>query len=128
MTNILIGATGSVATIKVPLIVNLLKQSWKKISDPILHIQLRDWADIMVIAPLDANTMGKIANGLCDNLLTCILRAWNVMKPVIACPAMNTSIYQLVVNTYDFLGIGAMAEASFIVEYTIDLLKKQAVQ
>ena len=34
-----------------------------------LHIELRKWADMLVIAPLDANTMAKIVNGLCDNLL-----------------------------------------------------------
>ena len=37
--------------------------------DPVLHIELRRWADIMVIAPLDANTLAKISNGICDNLL-----------------------------------------------------------
>lgn len=43
--------------------------------DPVLHIQLRDWADAFLIAPLDANTLAKLANGLCDNLLVtdCIL-------------------------------------------------------
>ncbi|KAL5098109.1 hypothetical protein RYX36_002436 [Vicia faba] len=49
--------------------------SWKKLGDSVLHIELRKWADIMVIAPLSANTLGKIAGGLCDNLLTCIVRA-----------------------------------------------------
>lgn len=44
-------------------------QTWKGLEDPILHIELRRWADIMVLAPLDANTLGKIACGLCDNLL-----------------------------------------------------------
>lgn len=42
---------------------------WKQRGDPILHIELRNWADVLLIAPLDANTMAKIANGLCDNLL-----------------------------------------------------------
>lgn len=32
-------------------------------------MQLRKWADFMVIAPLSANTLAKLANGLCDNLL-----------------------------------------------------------
>lgn len=45
---------------------------WKKKGDPILHIELRKWADIFLIAPLSANTMGKISNGLCDNLLVII--------------------------------------------------------
>lgn len=42
---------------------------WTQRSDPVLHIELRRWADLLVIAPLDANTLGKIANGICDNLL-----------------------------------------------------------
>lgn len=42
-----------------------------------LHIELRRWADLLVIAPLDANTLGKIANGICDNLL---VRTWNHYK------------------------------------------------
>lgn len=33
------------------------------------HIELRRWADMLLIAPLDANTLGKIASGICDNLL-----------------------------------------------------------
>jgi len=44
-------------------------QMWSDRTDPILHIELRRWADMMVIAPLDANTLAKIANGICDNLL-----------------------------------------------------------
>lgn len=32
-------------------------------------LKLREWADLLVIAPLSANTLGKIAGGLCDNLL-----------------------------------------------------------
>ncbi|XP_060709623.1 phosphopantothenoylcysteine decarboxylase isoform X4 [Hemiscyllium ocellatum] len=44
-------------------------EMWKQRSDPVLHIDLRRWADLMVIAPLDANTLGKIATGICDNLL-----------------------------------------------------------
>src|SRR4051812_1651186 len=34
--------------------------SWKKLGDNVLHIELRKWADIMVIAPLSANTLGKV--------------------------------------------------------------------
>lgn len=34
--------------------------SWNKIGDSVLHIELRRWADIMVIAPLSANTLGKV--------------------------------------------------------------------
>ena len=44
-------------------------QTWQQRGDPVLHIDLRRWADILVIAPLDANTLAKVANGICDNLL-----------------------------------------------------------
>ncbi|CAK7336616.1 unnamed protein product [Dovyalis caffra] len=67
--------------------------SWNKIGDTVLHIELRRWADIMVIAPLSANTLGKIAGGLCDNLLTCIVRAWDYSKPLFVAPAMNTFMW-----------------------------------
>lgn len=69
--------------------------NWSKIGDPILHIDLRNWADVFVLAPLDANTLGKLANGICDNLLTCIARAWSIdEKPLIFCPAMNTLMWK----------------------------------
>lgn len=50
-----------------------------------LHIDLRRWADLMVIAPLSANTLAKLAGGLCDNLLTCVVRAWDFEKPLLVC-------------------------------------------
>ncbi|XP_009592930.1 phosphopantothenoylcysteine decarboxylase HAL3 [Nicotiana tabacum] len=67
--------------------------TWTKIGDSVLHIELRRWADIMIIAPLSANTLGKIAGGLCDNLLTCIVRAWDYDKPLFVAPAMNTLMW-----------------------------------
>jgi phosphopantothenoylcysteine decarboxylase len=65
---------------------------WQK-GKPVLHIDLRAWADILVIAPLTANTLAKIANGQADNLLTNIVRAWQVRKPLVVAPAMNTSMW-----------------------------------
>jgi len=62
--------------------------------DPVLHIELRRWADLFVIAPLDANTLAKLAVGLCDNCLTCVWRAWDVAKPIVLAPAMNTLMWQ----------------------------------
>ncbi|WRT66390.1 uncharacterized protein IL334_003345 [Kwoniella shivajii] len=67
---------------------------WKKVGDPILHIELRRWADLVVVAPCSANTLAKIAGGLCDNLATSLLRALSPDTPVIICPAMNTHMYQ----------------------------------
>ena len=43
--------------------------SWRKRGDPVIHIDLRNWADIFLIAPLSANTLAKMACGLADNLL-----------------------------------------------------------
>lgn len=67
---------------------------WKQKGDPILHIELRKWADVFVIAPLSANTLGKIANGLCDNLLTSVARAWDFNKPFVVAPSMNTVMWE----------------------------------
>ncbi|XP_053843988.1 phosphopantothenoylcysteine decarboxylase isoform X2 [Vidua macroura] len=127
--HVLVGVTGSVAALKLPLLVaELLKipglevkvvtterakhfynaqeipvtlygdeeewQLWKGRSDPVLHIELRRWADLMVVAPLDANTLAKVANGICDNLLTCVIRAWDLSKPLLFCPAMNTAMWE----------------------------------
>jgi phosphopantothenoylcysteine decarboxylase len=62
--------------------------------DPVLHIELRRWAELFLIAPLDANTLAKLANGLADNCLTCVWRAWDPTRPVVLAPAMNTLMWQ----------------------------------
>ncbi|XP_061773104.1 phosphopantothenoylcysteine decarboxylase isoform X1 [Nerophis ophidion] len=126
---VLVGVTGSVAALKLPLLVSELLllpgvdvrvvttehaqhfynpeevsvkvysdkdewEMWTQRSDPVLHIELRRWADLLVIAPLDANTLGKIASGICDNLLTCVVRAWDTSRPFLFCPAMNTAMWK----------------------------------
>ncbi|KAI0792865.1 flavoprotein [Abortiporus biennis] len=65
-----------------------------KIGDPILHIELRRWADIVLVAPCSANTLSKIANGSCDNLVTSLLRALSPSTPTYIFPAMNTLMYE----------------------------------
>ena len=143
MTHILLGATGSVAAIRVPELYRQLRLSghavkvvatpaalyffdaaaldpvnpgrprrnpdvvvldedewpgreqgklWQR-DEPVLHIELRKWADLLVIAPLDANTLAKLANGLSDNCLTCVWRAWDPARPVVLAPAMNTLMW-----------------------------------
>ncbi|KAM0424447.1 hypothetical protein ACHAPT_010370 [Fusarium lateritium] len=74
-------------------------QPWKR-NAPILHIELRRWADVLVIAPLSANTLAKVVNGLCDNLLTSVVRAWDTTgavdgkkKKILVAPAMNTCMW-----------------------------------
>ena len=59
-----------------------------------LHIELRRWADLFVIAPLDANTLAKLAGGLADNCLSCVWRAWDLARPVVLAPAMNTLMWE----------------------------------
>jgi phosphopantothenoylcysteine decarboxylase len=71
-----------------------LKKVWNKKGDPVRHIDLRKWAGALVIAPLSANTMAKMANGICDNLLTSIYRAWDRTRPVIVAPGMNTLMWE----------------------------------
>lgn len=145
MANILLGATGSVAALKVPDLFALLQKRghavrmvatqaalyffdpisvavlpgshpprrdpaivvldedewpgreqgrlWQR-GEPVLHIELRRWADLLLIAPLDANTLAKLAGGFCDNCLTCVWRAWEPNRPVVLAPAMNTLMWQ----------------------------------
>lgn len=56
------------------------------------HISYADEADIMVIAPATANTISKLANGICDNLLTSIACAFR--KQIIIAPAMNCGMWE----------------------------------
>ncbi|XP_043281635.1 phosphopantothenoylcysteine decarboxylase [Venturia canescens] len=177
---VLIGCTGSVATIKLPLLCEKLWRqnldirvvvtehakhflkdaelppgtqilsdtvewaAWQGRGDPVLHVDLAKWADLFLIAPLDANTLGKLANGICDNILTCVARAWDINKPLLFCPAMNTMMWEHPVTApqVDRLkswgykeigcitktlmcgdtGIGAMAEVDTIVQATLRCL------
>ena len=60
------------------------------------HIVLADWADIVVVAPATANIIGKIANGICDDLLSTTLCAcWPLIKSgaVLLAPAMNNKMW-----------------------------------
>ena len=67
--------------------------NWQR-DDPVLHIAFRSWADLLIVAPLDANTLGKFALGVCDNFLTCVFRAWDFSKPLVLAPAMNTLMWR----------------------------------
>ena len=68
------------------------KGTWQK-DEAILHIALRDRGNALVIAPCSANTLAKLATGVCDNLLTSVARAWGIARPVIIAPAMNTKMW-----------------------------------
>lgn len=108
------------------------------------HISLCDWADIFVIAPASANTISKIANGICDNLLTTTACAFK--KTILFAPAMNTGMwenpfvqenieklksvgYEILEPTSGYLacgtnGKGRMAEPEEILERTTYILNK----
>ncbi|XP_045215386.1 phosphopantothenoylcysteine decarboxylase-like [Mercenaria mercenaria] len=131
------------STLSIPVLTDADEwKAWTKRGDPVLHIDLRKWADILVIAPLDANTLAKISNGICDNLLTCVVRAWDLKKPLFFAPAMNTYMWEHPL-TYEQIekleswgyreipvvektlvcgdkGAGAMAEVSTIVEIILE--------
>jgi len=79
--------------------------------DQVVHIELAKRSQLLLFAPLSANTLGQVANGLSTNLLTSMARAWyydmddglagglkkkygaQLNKPVLAAPAMNTYMY-----------------------------------
>eukprot|EP00826_Nyctotherus_ovalis_P011888 TRINITY_DN1309_c0_g2_i2.p1 TRINITY_DN1309_c0_g2~~TRINITY_DN1309_c0_g2_i2.p1 ORF type:complete len:240 (-),score=76.29 TRINITY_DN1309_c0_g2_i2:59-778(-) len=59
----------------------------------VLHIYLRNLVDSFLMAPMSAHILSKIANGLCDDLLTCLCRAWNLAKPLVCCPSMPFDLW-----------------------------------
>ena len=109
------------------------------------HISLAKKADIMLIAPATANTIGKIANGIADNLLTTVIMA--TKAKVVVAPAMNTQMYRnpmvkenmqkLKDIGYEFIepgvgllacgdfGEGKMSEPIDIVEYIVESLTEK---
>jgi phosphopantothenoylcysteine decarboxylase/phosphopantothenate--cysteine ligase len=58
------------------------------------HISLAQWADVCVIAPLSANTLSKIACGICDNLLLSVVCALPQKTKVVLAPAMNECMWK----------------------------------
>ncbi|HCL84082.1 MAG TPA: bifunctional phosphopantothenoylcysteine decarboxylase/phosphopantothenate--cysteine ligase CoaBC [Chitinophagaceae bacterium] len=55
------------------------------------HVQLGRWADVMLIAPLSCNTLAKMANGICDNLL--LATYLSAVCPVVVAPAMDEDMW-----------------------------------
>ncbi len=56
------------------------------------HVSLAEKADLVLIAPATANIIGKIAGGICDDLLTCVCSA--TRAPILISPAMNENMYK----------------------------------
>jgi phosphopantothenoylcysteine decarboxylase/phosphopantothenate--cysteine ligase len=119
---------------------------WQPTHSRPLHIDLGEWADLLVISPLTANTLAKLAYGMADNLLTNTVLAST--SPILLAPAMNTDMWEQQsvqrnwqqLLTYDRfhalgtasgllacdrVGAGRMAEPPEIVAYVQSLLQTQ---
>jgi phosphopantothenoylcysteine decarboxylase / phosphopantothenate---cysteine ligase len=119
---------------------------WQPIHNRPLHIELGEWADLFLIAPLTANTLGKLALGLADNLLTNTVLASHC--PILLAPAMNTDMWEQIsvqrnwqlllqdqryhsigpsagLLACDRTGSGRMSEAEEIIPYVQSLLHTQ---
>ena len=117
---------------------------WHSSNSRPLHIELGEWADIFLIAPLTANTLAKLAYGMADNLLLNTVLA--SICPILLAPAMNTDMWEqetvkqnwqkiLTLNRFhtletasgllacDRVGAGRMAEAPEIVSHVQSLLQ-----
>ena len=108
-----------------------------------IHTSLAEKADLVLIAPASANIIGKLANGICDDILTCVVFATDA--PVLIAPAMNEKMYRHTIVQdniarlkkigYRFIGpikgrlacgheaIGHLAEINDIVSQAKKLLK-----
>ena len=71
-------------------------RDWQdKPAKPILHIDLVRWADVCVVCPADFNIIGKMANGIADDVVSSTLAAWlGTDKKIYICEAMNSWMYQ----------------------------------
>ena len=109
------------------------------------HVELGLWADLMIIAPASANTLGKLANGLCDNLLSAAYLS--AKCPIFFAPAMDLDMWkhpatQQNINTLvsfgnmlikpvygelasGLIGEGRMSETEDIIEFVSGELKKK---
>ncbi len=98
--NVKVVATPSALNFVTPLSIETLSNNKLYVSqfdprDSVEHISLCNWADAFILAPLSANTLSKIANGICDNLLTSVFCAYlGHEKPIILAPAMNTGMWE----------------------------------
>ncbi len=114
-------------------------------SDPIHHISLAEEADLFLIAPATANVVAKIANGICDDLLSTTAQACTA--PMVIAPAMNVHMYEAAATQANFatlkqrgahfieadsgylacgdVGKGRLADPDVIVERTLAILNAE---
>ena len=108
----------------------------------IIHVMLPQSADLLLIAPATANIIGKIANGIADDMLTSMVLAAHDI-PMLIAPAMNTRMYENIATQENlqrlkdrewvvieprearlacgYVGKGAMAEVSTIIRAVADM-------
>ena len=105
--------------------------NWDRMGDPVLHIDLRDWADVLVIAPLSAHTLAKLAHGLCDDTLSCVVRAWDFGygvrpgKPLILAPAMNTAMWLHPLTQLQLATVQSFRKDTSTVQHGINIVSPQ---
>ncbi len=109
------------------------------------HISISEFADIILVAPATANIIGKVASGICDDLLTCVICAFK--GPVVFAPAMNDNMWmnkivqenveKLKKFGYHFIppekgllasgkeGIGRLAETGKIITFVEEIKKEE---
>ena len=68
-------------------------QSWNRVNDGVLHIDLQKWADMIVVLPASADIIAKLSVGISDTFLLTVLKAWDLKKPCLIFPAMNTNMW-----------------------------------
>ena len=79
------------------------------------HVELGAWADLFIIAPATANSISKMANGLCDNLL--LATYLSAKCPVIVAPAMDLDMYKHVTTERNLKKL--MGNGNLLVQYLL---------
>ncbi len=78
------------------------------------HIELAQWPDVIVVAPATANFLGKVANGIADDMLTTVVMASLPETPVVIAPAMNTKMWQNPIVQRNVAFLRSLGRYSFI--------------
>ena len=167
MKKILLGVTGSISAYKSADITNQLVKlgyqvdvimtessthfitplTLQSLSKRAVHTDVMQEADLFLIAPATANIIGKLANGLADDLLSTVAMALPADTPKLIAPAMNTNMYQHPLNQRNLnklksigyqeiepresllacgdFGKGALADTQIIIDQTVQLINER---
>ncbi len=74
--------------------VHLPTDDFKSPTPGVPHVDFAKWADVLVIAPLSANTLAKLSQGQVNDFLSAIFLAWRQNRPVLMFPAMNSMMWE----------------------------------